>query len=507
MQKLIRSTLIVTFFAVAGQAIAFVTQIIAAWLFGAGASMDAFLAANAVPQYVVAVLLGSLGVVFVPVFVDYLVKGQGDEAWTVASSIINLCLLSLGALTLLGMLMPDAILRLTAPGLPEVTRQLAIPVAVITWPSILATGVILLLTGIYQSQSHFGWPAAVPVIGAVASLGLMVVLARWWGIIGLAVATTAGFGLQVVLLLPILLRRGRYRLMMKLRHPGVLQVLGLAVPLVLANVVGKSSTLVERFLASSMPEGSISHLGYAFRLLVVGSLLISTGITTVVFPRMAVNVASDDLAGLRHTMSASLRFMWLAVAPATMLGMVLALPLVTIVFQRGQFNAMDTAAVAGLLQVYLLSLPAACLANITGRGFYVLKDTRTVAVLGSIESVAYVLYTAWLARYLGAVGVALGYVLFFNGSLLWQVIIIRYKTGNTGGRTVLSSFARTGLAALLGGAAAWGTTLLLVNMSAQLLLGGVLALVVYLLALYSLGSREARACWSTLVEHGRRVFL
>lgn len=69
----------------------------------------------------------------------------------------------------------------------------------------------------------------------------------------------------------------------------------------------------------------------------------------------------------------------------------------------------------------------------------------------SIESVAYVLYTTILARFLGAVGVALGFVFLFNGSLLWQVIILRYKTGNSGGRTVLISFTRTGLAALVGG--------------------------------------------------------
>jgi putative peptidoglycan lipid II flippase len=275
----------------------------------------------------------------------------------------------------------------------------------------------------------------------------------------------------------------------------VLQVLGLLVPLALANVVAKSTTLVERLLASSMPEGSISYLGYAFRLQSLFSLFIATGITTVVFPRMAVNVADEDLTALRRTMSTSLRFMWLAVAPATTLGMVLALPLVTVVFQRGQFNAMDAIAVAGLFQVYLLALASACLANITARGFYVLKDTRTVAVLGSIESIAYVLYTVLFARFFGTVGVALGYVLFFNLSFLWQVLIIRYKTGNRGGRAVLSSFARIGLAALLGGVAAWGVTLVLSSPRLQLVGGGMTGLFAYLMALYALRVSEAQEIW------------
>jgi peptidoglycan biosynthesis protein MviN/MurJ (putative lipid II flippase) len=160
-------------------------------------------------------------------------------------------------------------------------------------------------------------------------------------------------------------------------------------------------------------------------------------------------------------------------------------------------------AVAGLLQVYLLALASACLGNVTGRGFYVLKDTRTLAVLGSIESVAYVIYTAILARFLGAAGVALGYVLFFNGSLLWQVIILRYKTGNTGGRTVLSSFVRTGLAALLGSAVAWGMTQSTSNVWIQLLLGGVSGLLVYGAGLWVLQSPEIHQAWNTFRQWGK----
>jgi len=500
LNKIFKAILIVTLFILGGQAVSFITQIIIASLFGAGVYMDAFLAASAVPQYVIAVLLGSLSFVFIPVFVDYIASGRENEAWKIASSVINLCLMVLGALVAIGIFFPGIILHLTAPGLSETTHTLAVQVAVIIWPSLLASGVILLVTGIYQSQSRFGWPAAVSVIGALVNLGLIVLLTRWWGIIGLAVASTTGLFLQVVLLLPVILRRGRYSLMLSFHHPGLLQVLKLLTPLAIANMVGKSTTLVERFLASSMPEGSISHLGYAFRLYGLFALLIATGITTVVFPRMAMNVANQDLMRLRRTMSVSLRFMWLAVAPATTLGIVLALPLVTVVFQRGQFSEVDAIAVTTLLRIYLLSLASACLANITGRGFYVLKDTRTVAILGSIETVAYVFYTAVLAYFWGVAGVALGFVLLFNGSLLWQVIILRYKTGNSGGSTILGSFSRIGLAAGMAGIIALVCRIFIPDFLLQLLFGGALGLVFYALALYGLRVNEAREIWNLLIK-------
>ena len=493
MQKSVKATLLVTLFALVGQVVAFATGVVTASLFGAGADMDAFLAASAVPQYLIAVILGSLSFVFVPVFVDYLAKGREDEAWELASSMINLSLLVLTVLVALGVMIPDVVLNLIAPGLPDATHHQAAHIAMIIWPSVLATGVVSLMIGIYQSQSRFGWPAAVPVIGAILNLGLVITLANSLGIIGLAIAATLGIVLQVGLLLPLALKRGRYRLTLNWRHPAVLQVLRLLIPLVLANIVGKITPLIDRYLASGMPEGSISHLGYAFRIFSVTALLVSSGITAVIFPSMAIVVAGSGLFGLRRTMSAGLRFMWLAIAPVIALGIALALPMVIAVFKRGRFSATDAVAVAGLLQVYLLALASACLGNVTGRGFYVLKDTRTIAVLGSIESVAYVFYTAILARFLGAAGVALGYVLLFNGSFLWQVIIIRYKTGNAGGRMVLSSFARTGLAAMLGGVAAWVVTATVSTVRLQLVLGGAIGLGIYGTVLFGLGSAEARA--------------
>jgi putative peptidoglycan lipid II flippase len=489
------SAIVVSLLALVGQVLLFITQVVVASLFGAGAEMDAFFAASTVPQYVSTVVIGSLSMVFIPVFIDYLATDRESEAWQIASSVINLILLGLGALVTIGILFSDVILGLTTPGLPDETLRQAARIAVIIWPSVLATGLISLLTGIYQSQARFGWPAAVPVIGALVSLGLVITLANRLGIIGLAMATTLGIVLQVGLLLPLVLKQGRYHLTLNWRHPAVKQVFSLLLPLVLANLIGKSTPIVDRFLASGMPEGSISHLGYSLRIFSVLTMLISTGITTVIFPRMAVHVTGADLAALRRTMSAGLRVMWLAIAPVMTIGIALALPLIVVIFQRGEFGAHDAVAVAGLLRVYLLALAPACLGNLTGRGFYVLKDTRTVGVLGSIEAVAYAVYTAVLAHFLGATGVALGYVLLFNGSFLWQIMILRYKTGKASGRFVLDSFTRTGLAALLGGAVAWGVTQFASNVWIQLIVGGTSGLLAYGGGLWILRSPEIRQAW------------
>lgn len=495
MRRIAGAAFIVTLFTLLGQAVAFATQVVMAAVFGARTSMDAFLAANAIPQYVIAVLLGSLGVVFIPVFIDYLTTGSQEEAWQIASSVINLTLIGLAVLILLAILSPETILGISAPGLPKDVRQQAVEIALITWPSVLATGVIALLTGIYQSQSRFGWPAAVPVVGAILNLLLIIVLTPRLGIIGLAIANTIGIVLQAGLLLPLAFGQGRYRFILNLYHPGVRQVLRLLFPLVLANVVSKATPVIDRYFASQMPEGSISHLGYAFRIFSVLSLLISSGISTVIFPRMAMDVAGTALASLRRTMSVGLRVMWFIIAPAMTIGIALALPLVTVVFRHGQFSTLDAVAVSGLFQIYLLALPPACLGTITGRGFYALKDTRTVAIVGTLEGIAYIFYTALLSRKLGVTGVAFAYVIFFNFSLLWQVVVIRHRAGQVGGRTVVNSFMRTGLVALLAGVAAWATTLLTANIWIQLILGAMSGLLVYSLGIWLLQTSEIQRVW------------
>lgn len=502
MKHLWRPTMIITLFTVGGQGVGFVTQIVIAAIFGARADMDAFLAANTLPQYIIAVLLSSLAVVFIPVFIEYVAEGREDEAWKVASAVITLCILVLATFVVAGMLFGRQLLQLTTPGLSSQSLDLAVRVALITWPTVVATGLVSLLTGIYQAQESFGWPSAVPFIGAIVNLGLIVVWARSFGVVGLALAATTSLILQVVLLLPIVRGPGKFHWSLNWRHPGVRQVLHLLWPLAVSGLVFRWTPIIDRYVASGLAEGAISHLGYAFKLLSLLTVFFSTGIATVIFPRMVMKTSTSDMAGLRHTVSMGLRIMWLALAPAVAIGMALALPLITILFRRGAFSAADAHSVALLFQVYLLALAGGCLGNIGGRIFYALKDTRTIAVMGVAEALGYAIYTPLLARWLGIIGLALGYVLYFDLSPAWWLPVLRYKMGNVGGRTILFSFLRTGLAAILAGVAAMTATVLFPNVWIQLVLGGMLGLSVFLVSVWLLGSPEVKSIWP-VVCNGR----
>lgn len=459
------------------------SQLVTASYFGASNFMDAYLAASVVPQYFTTVLLGSLGFVFIPIFIYYKAKERDSEAWEIASTFINLLFSILVILTIIGLFLSDYIISITAPGLSIETHEMAVYIFKILWPGIIATGLNTLSIGIYQSYSKFTWSSAVPVLGGLISLLLMLVLINKYGINGLAIASIVSLFLQTILLAPILIKPGNYRPVIKLMNPGVKQILHLYFPLLIVSLFSKSTTLAERYFASGLPSGSISHLAYAFKIFLIGQTLISTGIATTAFPIMANHFAKDKIDLFRNTIKRSFTFMWVAIAPAIVIGIFIAFPFVTIVFQRGQFNAEDSKAVSQILKLFLFAIPAACFGTVTGKIFYIQKKTNILMIFGIIESVAYLIYTFFLSKHYGIVGIAIGYVIYFNVSLLWQLTYLWMKNSQINLK-VFKIFINIGISACLGGA----TTLYIINHNTtpifQLIFGALSGLTVYLISLF-----------------------
>ena len=490
MKRAFRSALIITIFTFSTQLVLFIGQIIAAAKFGAGSEMDAFLAASTLPQYVITVLLGSLGFVFIPYFIDRKTNGNQEQAYKLAANLFNNSIFFLGLITIMGIVFARPFMMMTAPGLSPQSLDLGVKVSIITWPTVLATGALSLLLSIYQAEKKFSWQAIVPFIGAVIHLILLILLIPSLGVIGLAFASTCGVIVQVILLLRVLIRHDKYQFRLDWGDAEFHQILKLVAPLVLVAIVTKFTPLIDRFLASGLPEGSISHLNYAFKVATVASLLISVGGSTVIFPKIASDVSTFNTNALKGTISFGLRFMWVIIAPVITIGISLSLPMINILFNRGEFTGSDSIVVADLLKIYIVALIGMCLGTVTSKAYYALKDTRTLAVFGIIEAVAYAIYTVYLMKWLGVIGIAIGYMIYFNISLLWQLLILRFKLGNSGGYTLTRSYAITLVAAVVGGGVAYIVVKIASISLVQVAVGGFLGLLSYAMVLFLLNSRE-----------------
>jgi putative peptidoglycan lipid II flippase len=501
--RLLRTGLAITGLLLLTQVAAALTQILTGALLGAGVAMDAYLAAVTLPNYIIAVVMPAVSFVFIPVFVKYRSNGQTDEAWEVASHLVNVIAVGLLCIGFVTIPFAGSLIRLLTPGLQPEAHALAVQVAWISWPGVAASGIAALLTGIYHANGRFYGASTVPTIGYLATTALLVILVRPLGVIGLAMAMTAGQLVQVILLAPACIGKGRYRWGADWNHPGVRRGLDLLWPLLVSGLLLRSPPILDRYLASSFAEGSISALGFAYNLSKFASFGVSAGVSTLIFVRLAEAGATGDMAGIRATTSRGLRMAWLLVAPVMVISMVLAEPLTRVVYERGSFIPADTAAVAPLFLVYQLSMIGVALGNITARALYAVQRTRAMAAYRIAEMLAYLVYNIALVRFFGVIGTVIGFVVYLSGSLVWQFLLLGRMTGSDRAPRLLRSFARTSLAAVAGGAAALAMLRALDDPWLQVFIAGPAGLVAFAAALMALGSEEGRSFASEIAQRIR----
>ena len=499
LRRLVRPALAISAITLLSQLLSAVVQVLIAALFGARVELDAYFAALTLPTYFNAVLLGGLSYVFVPLFVEHRTTGSEEEAWKITGNIVTLYLVVAGSLTIAGMVWARQLLVLTVPGLSDSAIALATTLTRIIWPSVFLGGLATLCISLYQSYERFIWPALAPLIGGMMTLAVLFVWGRSNGVHVLAFAVLAGSAAQAVLLAPILM--GRLRLRFDPLDRGVREALILLAPLVFAALFAQGSKLVDRYVASNLGAGGISHLAYSDKITTLFAALLSAGIAVTIFPQMAQESARADIPALRRTVSLGLRLTWLLVAPAVGLGIGLAYPLIGTVLQRGAFGATDTAAVASILHWYLLALIGMTLGNITARAFYALKDTRTLSLISIGEIVLYALYTPWFGRNFGVMGIGVAVMLYWNFSELIQCAILWQRLGRPGFTSLVKALSTITVAAAAAGLAGH---LLVATLHGpawvMLLVGGTAGFIVYLIALQLLGAAE----WHMVVKSGRQ---
>lgn len=499
LRRLVRPALAISAITLLSQLLSAVVQVLIAALFGAGIELDAYFAALTLPTYFSAVLLGGLSYVFVPLFVEHRTTGSEEEAWKITGNILTLYLVVAGSLTIAGMVWARELLALTVPGLSDSALTLATLLARILWPSVFLGGLATLCVSLYQSYERFIWPALAPLVGGVITLTVLFLWGRSGGVHVLAFAVLTGSIAQAVLLAPILI--GRLHLRFDPRDTGVREALVLLAPLVFAALFAQGSKLVDRYVASHLGSGSISHLAYGDKITTLFAALLSAGIAVTIFPQMAKESARADLSALRQTVSLGLRLTWLLVAPAIGLGIGLAYPLIGTVLERGAFGAADTAAVASILHWYLLALIGMTLGNITARAFYALKDTRTLSLISIGEIVLYALYTPWFGRHFGVMGIGVAIMLYWNLSELIQCVILWQRFGRPRFTSLVVALSRITAAAAVAGLMSHFLVAALRGPAwAMLLLGGTAGLVVYLIMLQLLGAAE----WLMIIRSGRQ---
>jgi putative peptidoglycan lipid II flippase len=263
-------------------------------------------------------------------------------------------------------------------------------------------------------------------------------------------AVLGGLG-QLLIQVPALRAQGfRWRPQVSFRDPGVLRMAALMAPASIGIAAAQVNVFTSTFLASTLAEGSVSWLNYAYRLMQLPIGLFGVAIATVTLAEVSRHAAAGNLADLKATLSLSLRLVMLLTIPATLLLMALARPIIALLYEHGRFGSWDTAMTSRALWAYAIGLAAFSAVRVMVPAFYSLGMARIPVMISMSTIAATVLLYFPLMRLFGHTGLALavsiGSVLNF-AALFWM---LRRKLGGLGGRRLL----RAGVRILLAAAAA-----------------------------------------------------
>jgi len=436
-----------------------------AYYFGANDANDAFRIASRIPNLVRDLFAeGAMSAAFVPTFTQHLTLEGRERSWRLANSVINALLIVTGVIVVLGIVFAGPLVRMYAGNFGDVPGKLELTIflARIVTPFLTLVAVAAVLMGMLNSLGHFFVPALSPAMFNVAGIAMAVTLIPFAPSLGVrpitivALATLVGGLGQLAIQWPPLRKEGfRYRPTIDFSDPGLRRVLLLMGPGTLGMAATQINVLVNSMLATSQGTGAVSWLDFAFRLMYLPIGLFGVSIATAATPAISRMVAQQDYAQIRRTLANALGLMMFLNLPASVGLIVLARPIVAVIFQHGRFTPADTFATASALQLYAIGLVGYSIVRIISPTFYALGRSRIPVMVSAASVFVNVVLNVTLVNVLGYKGLALGTSVTAIINAAVQLLLLRREIHGIEGSRIAASFARVSVAAAVMGAASW----------------------------------------------------
>jgi putative peptidoglycan lipid II flippase len=379
-------------------------ELIFAALFGGGRALDAFTVAFRIPNLLRDLFAeGALSTAFVTTFSKTIARGGDEAAWRLANKVATMTTLVLGVLCVLGMVFSGSLVGLLAPGFDADKAALTAQLTRIMFPFILLVSIAALVMGMLNAKNVFGVPAMASSFFNIGSIIGGLLLGYWIdphfglrALIGLAFATVIGGALQLIVQLPSLARLGyRFRPDLHWRDAGVKAVLLLMGPSVIAASTTQFNVLINSVFASGLEDGAIFWLAAAFRLMQLPLGIFGVALGTVTLPLLSRLVVAGRLDAFRSELARAMRWAMLLTLPAMAGLMMLAEPIISVVYQHGKFNAYEAAQAAGALRFYAIGLAGYAALKVLVNAFYAM-DRRKTPMLVSFLAVGLNLLFNWV---------------------------------------------------------------------------------------------------------------
>lgn len=511
---LARSTVLLMVAFATAKAISLGQAFIIARKIGLDERWDSFITANRIPELLVIMIGGgALGYAFIPVFSGLLARSEREDAWKLASHVVNTIFVVTAVLSALAFLLAPWLVEVVlAPGFsaPQVAETASL------MRIMLISTMIFSISGIFQgilhSHNHFLLPAMAPILQDLGLLFGIIFLLDRMGIYGVAWGAVLGASLHFLIQVPGLIHyRARWWPELGWRSPDLRRVIVLMIPRLLGLGVVSFNFLIANRIASQLGEGAVSAFDWGWKLMQIPQTLIGTAMGFVIFPTLSALSELGDEPGKRRAFSGAMRFILVATIPSAVGLLLVGRPGIALL-EGGAFDASATDAVFSALQFFSIGIILHSMLEITARGFYADKDTLTPLAAAVVGAVIGVIVALTMTDTLGVGALALANSAAIGTEVAILLVILRRRWHGLDGPVVLSTLTRSALASAAmaavivvvdGTMAAAGfgqdtaaKLMLVVRIGLLVAAGGVTYVVVALL----LGMSEIRQVFQIMVE-------
>ncbi len=425
MPKKLRNIGIISLLTIISRVLGLVRDQLSAAIFGTSMFNDAFVTAFSLPNLFRRLLgEGALTATFVPMLQEELHENGNSGAFDLLNKVVSKLLLATGVLVSLAMIIFSEARLVT--GLDE-RWYLAADLTVLLFPYLAFVCVAAALNATLNVLQRFTEPALSPIwlnlamILSLGGAGLHFAHTPMGEIRWLCVGVLVGGFFQMIVPAVVLVRAGwrpSFDLAPSLR---VQEIIALMVPGLFGTAIYQINILVSRFLAFSLTVSAATMMFYANRLMELPIGVFAIAVSTVVYPLIAKHAVQGRFAEMADDYRKGIRLILIINVPAAVGLALLSEPIVRLLFERGQFSAMDTRMMAPLLALFAVGMPFFSVVNLTVRAFYAVKDTTTPVRIALVDFVVNVALSLILREWLGVVGL----VLASTTAIIVQMVLLQ----------------------------------------------------------------------------------
>jgi putative peptidoglycan lipid II flippase len=460
--RLARSTAFFSIATAASRVAGLAREIVAAGYYGVNGPMSAFTVAFQVPNLVRALFAdAALQPAFVPVFTDLVGRRQFKEAFRLASTLMLLMTMVLGALTAIFVVAAPLIIPLFAPGFEQPLLDLTISLSRVLFPILILLGISGIVVGILNSYDRFGAFAISPFFWNVAIIVAVVLLRPLFSppdqIYAYAIAIVIGTAVQLAI--PAWDLRNtpfHFTWSFEWRNPGVRRVLLLMLPVTISLGLINFNQVINSFFGTLVSDQAPAAIEKAFRLYQLPQGIFSVAIATVLFPTLARFANNNEFANLRATLANGMRQILFVLLPATAAILALSEPIIRLVYQRGEFHPHQTQIVATALFWFAFSLPTNGVYLLQTRTFFSLQKPWQATSLAVIDLTVSALAAWALYKPFGIGGIVAGTGIGTSAAVFSQAYILRRRFGGLELGRLLDTVIRICIASAVLAGVGWG---------------------------------------------------